>query len=229
MAVSLKVNGAMRTAPAEPDTQLLYVLRNDLELNGAKFGCGLAQCGACTVLVDGAHAVIEAVARMANWKPGQKGGAGKGRGIGFAKYKNLATYVAVIAEVDVDRASGKVSVPRAWAAADSGLIINPDGLANQIEGGIIQSTNWTLHEEVKFTPAGIASRDWLSYPILIMPDVPKVEVELINRPEERPLGSGEGSQGPAVAAIANAFAAATGKRMRELPLTAERVKGVLLG
>jgi CO/xanthine dehydrogenase Mo-binding subunit len=176
-----------------------------------------------------ARAVIEAVARKANWKPGEKGGGGKGRGIGFAKYKTLATYVAVIADVEVDGATGKVSVPRAWAAADSGLIINPDGLANQIEGGIIQSTSWTLHEEVKFDRNGVKSRDWLTYPILTMPEVPKVEVELINRPDERPLGAGEASQGPAAAAIANAFAAATGKRMRELPLTPERVKAVLLG
>jgi CO/xanthine dehydrogenase Mo-binding subunit len=174
-----------------------------------------------------ARAVIEAVARKANWKPGEKGGGGKGRGIGFAKYKTLATYVAVIADVEIDSASGKVSVPRAWAVADAGLIINPDGLANQIEGGVIQSTSWTLHEEVKFDRNGIKSRDWLTYPILTMPEVPKVEVELINRPDERPLGAGEASQGPAVAAIANAFAAATGKRMRELPLTAERVKTVL--
>jgi len=156
-----------------------------------------------------ARAVIETVARLANWKPGQPGGSapggdGKGRGIGFAKYKNLATYVAVIADVEVDSLTGKVTVPRAYAAVDSGLIINPDGLTNQIEGGIIQSASWTR-----------------------MPDVPKVEVELINRPEERPLGSGEGSQGPAVAAIANAFAAATGRRLRELPLTPDRVKAVM--
>jgi nicotinate dehydrogenase subunit B len=176
-----------------------------------------------------ARAVVEAVAKKANWKPGEKAGGGTGRGIGFAKYKTLATYVAVIADIEVDRASGKVSVPRAFAAVDSGLIINPDGLANQIEGGIIQSTSWTLYEEVKFAPTGITSRDWLTYPILTMPDVPKVEVELINRPEERPLGSGEGAQGPAVAAIANAFAHATGKRMRELPLTPERVKAELQG
>jgi nicotinate dehydrogenase subunit B len=176
-----------------------------------------------------ARAVIETVARKAGWKPGERSGGGKGRGIGFAKYKNLATYVAVIADVEVDGASGKVSVPRAWAAADSGLIINPDGLANQIEGGIIQSTSWTLHEEVKFGPTGIKSRDWLTYPILTMPEVPKVEVELINRPQERSLGAGEASQGPAAAAIANAFAAATGKRMRELPLTPERVKAAIAG
>ncbi|MBO0750654.1 MAG: xanthine dehydrogenase family protein molybdopterin-binding subunit [Bradyrhizobiaceae bacterium] len=176
-----------------------------------------------------ARAVIEAVAKKADWKPGGSSAAGKGRGIGFAKYKNLATYVAVIAEVEVDAATGKVSVPRAWAAVDSGQIINPDGLANQMEGGIIQSTSWTLHEAVKFDRNGITSRDWIGYPILTMPEVPKVEVELIDRPDERPLGSGEGAQGPAVAAIANAFAAATGKRMRELPLTPDRVKAVLQG
>ena len=176
-----------------------------------------------------ARAVIEAVARKAAWNPHATGGDGRGRGIGFAKYKNLATYVAVVAQVEVDRASGRVSVPRAWAAVDSGQIINPDGLANQMEGGIIQSTSWTLHEEVKFDRAGITSRDWLGYPILTMPEVPKVEVELIDRPDERPLGSGEGAQGPAVAAIANAFAHATGKRLRDLPLSPERVKAVLAG
>ena len=115
-------------------------------------------------------------------------------------------------------------VPRVWAAADSGLIINPDGLRNQIEGGIIQSTSWTLYEQVRFDKSGIQSRDWASYPILTMPDVPKVTVELINRPNERPLGAGEGSQGPAVAAIANAVAHATGKRLRDLPFHPARVK-----
>ena len=102
----------------------------------------------------------------------------------------------MVAEVDVDRATGVVSVPQTWAAVDSGLIINPDGLTNQIEGGIIQSASWTLNEEVRFDKEGILARDWASYPILTMPEVPKVEVELINRPNERPLGAGEGSQGP---------------------------------
>jgi CO/xanthine dehydrogenase Mo-binding subunit len=181
-----------------------------------------------------AIAVIEAVAKKAAWQPGGERGAGNsgrvlGRGIGFAKYKNLATYVAVIADVEVDMATGKVAAPRAWAAVDSGQIINPDGLANQMEGGIIQSTSWTLHEAVKFDRNGITSRDWIGYPILTMPEAPRVEVELIDRPNEKPLGSGEGSQGPAVAAIANAFAAATGKRLRELPFTPDRVKAVLQG
>src|SRR5437762_3519738 len=107
------------------------------------------------------------------------------------------------------------------------LIINPDGLKNQIEGGIIQSASWTLYEQVRFDKTGIRSRDWASYPIMTMPDVPKVAVELINRPSERSLGAGEGSQGPAVAAIANAVAHAAGKRLRDLPLDSGRVKAAL--
>jgi len=173
------------------------------------------------------RAVIEKVAAMAGWKAGEKGDLARGRGIGFAKYKNLSCYCAVIADVEVDRGSGRVRVARAWSAADAGIVINPDGLSNQIEGGIIQSTSWTLHEEVKFDKHGILSRDWSTYPILTMPEVPKVEVALIDRPEERALGAGEGSQGPAVAAIANAFAHASGKRIRDLPFYPERVKAVL--
>jgi nicotinate dehydrogenase subunit B len=174
-----------------------------------------------------ARAVIEKVAAMANWKAGEVGSLNRGRGIGFSQYKNLACYVACIADVEVDRMTGKVHIPQVWAAVDSGLIINPDGLKNQIEGGIIQSASWTLHEQVRFDKNGIQSRDWASYPIMTMPDVPKVTIELINRPNERPLGAGEGSQGPAVAAIANAVAHATGKRLRDLPLDAGRVKAAL--
>jgi nicotinate dehydrogenase subunit B len=174
-----------------------------------------------------ARAVIEVVAKKSGWREGEKGDGSRGRGIAFAKYKNLACYVAVVAEVEVDRASGTVRAPRFFAATDAGLVINPDGLINQIEGGIVQSASWTLKEEVRFDRAGITSRDWASYPILTMPEAPKVEVELINRPSERPLGAGEGSQGPAVAAIANAFANATGKRIRDLPMSPERVKAAL--
>ncbi len=174
-----------------------------------------------------AKAVIEAAAKLANWKPGEKSDGRRGRGIGFSKYKNLACYVAVVADVEVDPATGAVRVPRTWAAVDSGLIINPDGLTNQIEGGIVQSVSWTLMEEVRFDKNGILAHDFASYPILTMPDAPKVEVELINRPTERPLGSGEGSQGPAVAAVANAFAHATGKRLRDLPFHPARVKALL--
>jgi nicotinate dehydrogenase subunit B len=173
------------------------------------------------------RAVIEKVANSANWKPGEKGDGRRGRGIAFAKYKTLAVYVAVVAEVVVDPATGIVRVPRAYVVADAGQIINPNGLANQIEGGVIQSTSWTLHEQVRFNRDAITSRDWVSYPILTMPEVPQVTVDLIDRPTEKSLGAGEGALGPAAAAIANAFANATGRRIRELPMTADRVKAVL--
>ena len=132
--------------------------------------------------------------------------------------------MAVVAEVEVDRESGMVKVPRVWTAADAGQIINPDGLTNQIEGGIIQSVSWTLLEAVRFDRKRILSQDWRTYPILRMTDVPKVETVLIDRPNERPLGAGEASLGPAAAAVANAFAAATGRRIRELPMTPDKVK-----
>ena len=113
------------------------------------------------------------------------------------------------------------------AAADAGQIINPKGLEMQIEGGIIQSTSWTLKESVKFDRTRVTSRDWVTYPILTFPEVPKVEVHLLNRPEEKPLGSGEASSGPAAAAIVNAVSNALGRRIRDLPLTPETLKAPL--
>jgi nicotinate dehydrogenase subunit B len=118
-------------------------------------------------------------------------------------------------------------VPRVFAAADAGQIINPDGLTNQIEGGIVQSTSWTLHEQVAFDRNGVTSHDWETYPILTMPAAPKVSTVLIDRPNEHSLGAGEASQGPTAAAIANAFAAATGRRIRDLPFHPDRVKAAL--
>jgi nicotinate dehydrogenase subunit B len=174
-----------------------------------------------------AKAVIEKVAEAAGWKPGEKGNGARGRGIAFAKYKTLATYVAVIVDLELDRASGRIKVPRAFAAVDSGQIINPNGLTNQIEGGIVQSTSWTLHEEMQFDRTGILSQSWDSYPILTMDEAPRVTTVLIDRPNEHPLGAGEAAQGPTAAAIANAFTAATGKRIRELPLLPKRVKAAL--
>jgi CO/xanthine dehydrogenase Mo-binding subunit len=171
-----------------------------------------------------AKAVIEAVAARSGWKPGEPSDGRRGRGIGFAKYKNLAAYVAVVAEVEVDRASGEIKIPRAWAAADAGQIVNPDGLTNQIEGGIIQSASWTLRESIAYDDKQMLTRSWADYPILRMTEVPSVDVTLIDRPEERSVGAGESSQGPAAGAIANAVAHATGRRIRDLPLTAERVK-----
>ena len=174
-----------------------------------------------------ARAVIDTVAKKAGWRAGEKGDGTRGRGIGFAKYKTLATYVAVVAEVEIDRKSGRIRVPRAFAAADAGQIVNPDGLKNQIEGGMIQSASWTLHEAVRFDRNGITSRDWNGYQILTMPEVPEISVMLHNRSGEKPLGAGEASQGPMAGAIANAFANATGHRLRDLPFSPERVQAAL--
>jgi CO/xanthine dehydrogenase Mo-binding subunit len=147
--------------------------------------------------------------------------------MGFAKYKNMAVYTAVVAEVEVDTRSGSVRVLQAWSANDAGLVINPDGLINQIEGGIIQSSSWTLMEAMRHSAQRNLVRNWSDYPIMRFADVPAVKVELINRPDERPLGVGEGSQGPTAAAIANAFTDATGRRLRNLPFTPVHVKQVL--
>jgi nicotinate dehydrogenase subunit B len=174
-----------------------------------------------------ARAVIEAAAQRATWHPETKGDGALGRGIGFARYKNLACYCAVIADVAVDRGSGRVRVTRAVAAVDAGEIVNPDGVTNQIEGGIIQSTSWTLKESVRFDRTRVLTRSWADYPIVRFEEVPEVDVVLLDRPGERFLGVGEGAQGPAAAAIANAIAHATGRRLRALPFTAERVKAAL--
>jgi nicotinate dehydrogenase subunit B len=174
-----------------------------------------------------ARAVIEAAAQKAGWKPNQKGDGTHGRGFAFARYKNLAIYVAIVVDVVVDRRTGKVQVVKAVSAVDAGLIVNPDGLINQIEGGIIQSTSWTLKEQLNYDRQRVLTRSWVDYPILTFPEVPSVEVVLLNRPEEKSLGAGEGSQGPTVAAIANAIANATGKRLRDLPFTRDKVKAAL--
>ena len=125
--------------------------------------------------------------------------------------------------MDVDKSSGNVIVKRVIMSHDCGLIINPDGLKNQIEGNIIQSVSRALLEEVKFDSTGIKTLDWSTYPILRFPDVPEIEIVLINRPEMPALGGGEPSTGPVAAAIANAIFDATGVRLREAPFTPERV------
>jgi len=175
-----------------------------------------------------ARAVIEAAAGKAGWQAGRKGDGARGRGIGFAQYKNLAAYVAVVADVEADRRTGNVRVVKTVAAVDAGLIINPDGVVNQIEGGIIQSTSWSLKESVRYDERRVQTRSWADYPILTFSEVPAVDVVLLNRPEERSLGTGEGSQGPTVAAIANAIANATGTRLRDLPFTRDKVKAALV-
>lgn len=172
-----------------------------------------------------AKAVIMAAVEKAGW--GQDIGEDQGCGIAFAQYKNRQCYTAIVVDLHVDRQSGVIKVLRAVIAADAGQIVNPDGLSNQLEGSFVQSTSWTLKEQVMFNESGILAEDWDSYPILQFPYVPKIETVLINRPEMPFLGSGEAAQGPTPAAIANAVYNAVGIRLREIPFTPERIKKAL--
>ena len=167
-----------------------------------------------------ARAVIEKVAQMAGWKPKEQGDGERGRGIGFARYKNLGCYIAVLAEVEV---AETVRVRRAWSAVDVGQVINADGVVNQIEGGIVQTVSWTLKERIIYDSHTITSRTWDDFPILTFAEVPDVEVALIDRPELPPLGAGEGTQGPTAAAIGNAVYNAMKVRLRDMPFTRERL------
>jgi nicotinate dehydrogenase subunit B len=146
-----------------------------------------------------------------------------GVGIGMARYKNSGAYCAVAMRVSADPKSGDIKLDHAVCAVDAGMAVNPDGIINQIEGGLIQSASWTLKEQMRFGRNGVQSTDWASYPILTFAEVPSVDVALIDRPDEPPLGAGEAAQGPTAAAVANAAAQATGDRVRDLPLTRARL------
>jgi nicotinate dehydrogenase subunit B len=152
----------------------------------------------------------------------------RGRGFAFARYKNYAAYAAIALEVEVDRESGDVHIGRVVAAVDSGAVVNPDGIRNQMEGAILQSLSWTLYEAVTWDGTRITSRDWGRYPILRFPHLPKsVEVLVIDRPGQPFLGTGEAAQGPTAAALANAVADAMGVRIRDIPLDRARIKATV--
>jgi CO/xanthine dehydrogenase Mo-binding subunit len=171
-----------------------------------------------------ARAVIEKAASMANWNAADRGGAGAGRGFAFSRYKNKAGYAAVVVSLDVDE---EIRLRHVWCAADAGLVINPDGAINQLEGGILQSASWVLKEQVRFDD-GVSCLDWESYPVLRFSEVPEIAVELVSSGDGTPLGIGEVSAGPTAAAIGNAVAHALGARIRDLPLTRERIMAALL-
>lgn len=165
-----------------------------------------------------ARTVLERAAAMADG--GGPVPEGRGRGLAFARYKNTGAYCAVVAEIDL------AAEPRAtqlWIAVDVGEAINPDGVANQIEGGAVQATSWTLKEEVAFSREAVASTSWETYPILRFSEVPEVTVEIVPRPDLPPLGAGECAQGPTAAALANAVHAALGVRVRQMPITRDRI------
>ncbi|RKK01414.1 xanthine dehydrogenase family protein molybdopterin-binding subunit [Pseudoroseomonas wenyumeiae] len=173
------------------------------------------------------RAVIQLAAEKFGWGKGRPA-PGIGHGFGFARYKNYAAYCAVAAEVTVERETGRVRPLRVVAAVDAGQVINPDGLRNQVEGAIIQSTSWTLYESVGFTPNGLTSVDWSTYPMMRFNAVPRqMEVHMIDRPGMPFLGAGETGQGPAAAAIGNAVARAAGQRLRDLPMTREKIKAAI--
>jgi len=175
-----------------------------------------------------ARAVVERVVEMAGGGLGNAVDAApghvRGRGLGVARYKNQQCYAAVIVEVDVDLERAAVLPTHVWIAADAGRAVDSDGLINQLEGGAVQSLSWTLKEQVSFDADGVTSNDWHSYPILRFSEVPTVTTALIDRPQERPLGAGEATQGPTAGAAANAVAAATGIRVRDLPLTPDHLR-----
>jgi nicotinate dehydrogenase subunit B len=172
-----------------------------------------------------ARDVVSAAADRFHWALRGKPTPGTGFGFAFARYKNLAAYCAIAMQVRVERDTGRVRVTRVVAAVDTGQVINPDGVRNQIEGAILQSMSWTLYESVRFDDTRITSVDWSAYPILRFAAVPdSLDVHIVERSGMPFLGCGEAGQGPAAAALANAVANATGHRVRDLPLLAARVK-----
>jgi len=168
--------------------------------------------------------VIKRATEMIGWesRPSpnprpQPGNVRIGRGMAYMRYKQMENYVAMAMEVAVDRPTGKINVRRITCAHDCGLVINPDGLRNQIEGCILQTLGRTLHEETTFDRSRVTSIDWKSYPILSFPEVPAVEVALIDRPTLPAMGAGEAATAPVAAALANAIFDATGVRLRRVP------------
>jgi CO/xanthine dehydrogenase Mo-binding subunit len=173
---------------------------------------------------------LNRAAALAKWdkRPSPKrdtvGNVLTGRGVSYVKYELYRTYVAAIAEVEVERSTGAIRVPRFYVAHDCGQIINPDGLRNQIEGNVIQTVSRTLIEKVKFNRSKVTSLDWVSYPILTFPQIPEIAIDLIDRPEDKPWGAGEPSAAVVPSAISNAVFDATGMRLRSVPFTPEKVK-----
>jgi CO/xanthine dehydrogenase Mo-binding subunit len=180
---------------------------------------------------------IEAITRAAaafNWdtrpSPNPRARQGNmlvGRGIAYMRYKQMENYVAMAMEVAVNTASGQIEVRRVTCAHDCGLVVNPDGLRNQVEGCIVQTLSRALHEEVTFDRSRVTSVDWTTYPILRFPEAPAVDVILIDRPEEPLVGAGEAATAPVAAALANAVFDATSVRLRTVPFTPARVKAAL--
>jgi nicotinate dehydrogenase subunit B len=172
--------------------------------------------------------LLERLAKLSAWsaragRPRDTGDVLKGRGMSYVKYELVRTYVGAVADVEVDRKTGKVSVKKFYVAHDCGQIINPDGLKNQIEGNVVQTVSRTLIEDLQFDRSKVLGIDWVTYPILTFPDVPDVAIDLIDRPNEKPWGAGEPTAAIVPSAIANAIFDATGARLRSVPFTPAKV------
>ncbi|MGE0226622.1 MAG: molybdopterin cofactor-binding domain-containing protein [Acetobacteraceae bacterium] len=172
-----------------------------------------------------ARRLLETVAARCDWASRGPVGTGRGLGIAWSRYKNRAAYAAVAVELDVDQ---EVRLRRVWCAADAGLVINPDGARNQLDGGIVHAASMTLKEQVTMDGDGITSLDWTSYPILRFSELPEIDTEIIHNPDQPTLGMGECTFGPTAAAIGNAVAHALGVRIRHMPLTREKIAAALL-
>jgi CO/xanthine dehydrogenase Mo-binding subunit len=178
--------------------------------------------------------VLQAALKLANWQarpgPNPQAGSGSvvnGRGVSYLRYNNAITYVAAVAEVEVNKDTGEVRVTRVCASHDCGEMVNPNGVANQVEGGVLQTVSRTLMEEVTWDRNKVTSVDWTSYPIMRHTQAPTVEIALIDRPGQVSWGAGEPTACAIPAAIANAVFDATGARVRSVPLTPAKVKAAL--
>ena len=176
-----------------------------------------------------AATVLSRAAQAAGWTsplpPARREGAVRGRGLALARYKYTGAYCAVVIEIEV---SDHIALERVWVAVDAGEVIHPDGLVNQVEGGVLQAASWTLKEAARVGPQGIETRTWEDYPILGFDELPRtLDVQVIERPDEPPLGVGECAAGPTAAALANALHDALGIRARHLPLTPERLMALI--
>jgi nicotinate dehydrogenase subunit B len=185
-----------------------------------------------------AIALVRAVAEKAGWQPRaarktQSGNIVTGRGVSYAQYAHsengsvVGAYTAWVAEVEADLTTGRVRITRVVVAQDCGLIINPLGCEQQIRGNVIQAVSRIMREEVTFNQSAVTTRDWANYPIATFLDIPEIDIVLIDRPDQPPLGVGESAIVPSAGAIANAIFDATGLRLRQVPFTPDRIKTAL--
>lgn len=213
---------ALRTLGALPNVFAMEAMMDDLAaMAGADpLGYRLA------MLSDPrARAVLSDVAARAGWDNRGEGGTGHGLGLAFARYKNTAAYAAVVVALSVDET---VKLEHIWVVADAGLVINPDGVRNQLEGGAVQGASWALKEQVHMAGAGVTSLDWDSYPILRFSEVPEIDAAVLNHPGLPSLGVGECAVSPTAAAIGNGVAHALGVRIYDMPLSRDRIMAKLI-